>query len=234
MGKLTLFRGIAVTAGQVNQIKERILNTGMPQPGRGKKWTGWKDVRDRLALLCERPDLDLSMTRDLDSYLPVEFACGDLGGATYYACKHHAVGGTVGLVIIFDADRDDIFIDGRDFLAIAFQRSEAVPRYRAARRTALLSDLYGKAIRNYWERAISRDKDSFEYRMAMYDLASLDPEVVSSHLANAQPIFGRHGTRFCSAFVVRSPIPAVRIRDVVEGRPTDIPQGGVHLQAFLR
>jgi hypothetical protein len=98
-----------------------------------------------------------------------------------------------------------LVVDGRDFLYTAFQLSDA------ARARAVLERLFGPAILRYADRAWGVDGDE---RIALCDLAVQDNAVVLAHADNKTVVAGRYEIGFRSAFLVRTPVPAVRIVEV--------------------
>lgn len=168
--------------------------------------------------LFAKPDLTTEDTRG--KHLPVEpaiCACGDEEGAAHYAWRHNRHGeDDTPVMVSFEAPMDDVAVDGRDFLYVAFQLG--VPD----RARDVLTRVFGPRVLRYAERAWER-KDG-QYDIAMCDLATLDPEVIAAHHANRTVVAGRHRTVFRSAFTVRMPVEPGRILHVwspqVAPRPT--------------
>jgi len=107
------------------------------------------------------------------------------------------------IVVVFEADLVDVIVDGRDFLSTVMQFGSPT-----ASRT-WLERLFGTAVLRYADRAwVTEDQDS---RISVYDLAIQDHDVILAHSENKIVLGGRYRTRFVSAFMVRSPVPATRI-----------------------
>ena len=101
-------------------------------------------------------------------------------------------------------------MDGRDFLYTIFQLGDP----QLAR--PIIERIFGIAILRYIDRAWSSDGRE---RIALCDLAVQDDAVVLAHAGNKTVIGGRYGTRFRSAFCVRTPVATDRIVDV---RPVEV------------
>jgi hypothetical protein len=101
-------------------------------------------------------------------------------------------------------------VDGRDFLYTIFQLGDP----QLAR--PIIERIFGIAILRYIDRAWSSDGRE---RIALCDLAVQDDAVVLAHAGNKTVIGGRYGTRFRSAFCVRTPVATDRIVDV---RPVEV------------
>jgi len=217
---LTLYRGLAVTSKDAPQIRQQILERGITLPAEEDKsrWRiQWHDLRPELERLYLKPDLSYHDTDCAAHAFPVVCACGDMGGAAYYAWRHNrSAEHDTPLVIELQANVADVFVDGRDFLFTVFQlwdRGKTEPRPNDCERYAqILATLFGDAVVRYFYRAASSEDQ--EYRISMCRLAVQDIEVVRSHVRNTHIITGRYGTRFCSAFFVKTPIVAARIRSV--------------------
>ncbi len=83
---------------------------------------------------------------------------------------------TVPAQLEFEADEDTVAVDGWDFLATVFQLGEpALARPALAR-------AFGNAVLPYAERAWATDNQ--DTRIALFDLARHDPDVVKAHHAN--------------------------------------------------
>ena len=152
----------------------------------------------RSGVSLEKADLSLDDTRDAD-WRSAVCACGTLEGAAYYAWQHNLYGmDDKPILIEFEANLDQVRIDGRDFLYSVFQRGDP------ERARSVLESIYGNKILTYVDLAwASQDQGK---RIALCDLATLDPDVVLAHYANRTTIRGRYGTTFESAFTVAYPI----------------------------
>ncbi len=87
-GKLTLYRGIAVADENAEPVRKAILERGLLGDEGSWKFV-LRDLRPRLEAIFESP----SKFREIEPSAGPEFkmfnACGDVEGATYYACKHN-------------------------------------------------------------------------------------------------------------------------------------------------
>ena len=197
MTTLRLYRGIAVPAATIEAVTMSIRRDGLVE-GQGK----WKiEQLSRLpsGVSVDKADLSLGDTRDAE-WRSAVCACGTLEGASYYAWQHnrHQSNNTP-ILIEFEAHLDAVGIDGRDLLYTAFQGGD--PK----RARSVLEGLYGSTILRYADQAwASQDQDR---RVALCDLATLDPDVILAHYANRTVIGGRSGTTFENAFTVAYPIP---------------------------
>jgi hypothetical protein len=229
---LTLYRGLAVPSEDAGRIKQQILEGGFKVPEGGR----WKilinDLRSELEGLYSEPDLSRHDTVCDARNCPVVCACGDVGGAAYYAWKHNnSAQHNTPLVVEFEADASDVFVDGRDFLFSAFQfwDRDKADSNGFERQASALATIFGDAILRYFRQAASSEEQ--EYRIAMCRLAGQDIGVVRSHVRNTHIIRGRYGTTFCSAILVKTPVAPSRIKAVTAPPyPTGSPW--LTLQAF--
>jgi hypothetical protein len=133
---------------------------------------------------------------------------------------------TCRFLISFDANLQDVIIDGRDFLYTLFQLGDP------QRARPIAERVYGQKILQYLDRAwATMDGDQ---RIAMCDLATQDNDLVRAHAKNKAVISGRYGTRFRTAFMVQTPVPAERINsvDTIEGQAR-MPDAEITLQMIL-
>lgn len=214
MRTLAMHRGITVPQREGQRVVAAIQQTGMS--GSEGRWRfvlpDIVDIRPRLNVLFTKPDLTKD---DIFSSAPFDglCACGAPAGAAYYALRHNfSAENDYPVAIEFEADIDDVQVDPRDFLCTAFQMWDRQSETHREWQSEILCDLFGSAVERYFA-AAARSKDQ-GYRIAMCSLAAFDPEVVQAHLENTKVIAGRYGTRFSSAFLVKAPIHASRIKRV--------------------
>lgn len=107
------------------------------------------------------------------------------------------------IIIEFEAERDVVAVDGKDFLYTVFQLGDP------GRARDVLKRSFGRRMLHYADRAwASNDGD---LRIALCDLAIHDPEIVEAHYKSQVIIGGRHGTRFRNAFTVRLPVDCTAV-----------------------
>jgi len=198
------------------------------------------DLRPRLESLLAKPDLSLGDTRPSESVTtatgfhrrllgaePAVCACGDELGGTYYATRHnHTSERTAPLLVCFEAAVRDVQIDGKDFMHNPMFQTG----HTQAQRDWTIR-IFGQAIKRYAERAWSSQE--FEYRLALCDLASQDPQVICDHHRNEIILGRRCGTIFKSAFNVRLPVAPAQIVEVTRPACT-IPQPTFTTEDFKR
>lgn len=215
MDKLTLYRGIAVPQVRAAEVIATIHRTGMT--GTEGNWAfkipDITDVRARLDVLYSKEDLcvgEIFAGPQGSGFC----ACGTVSGAEYYALRHNFSAGKddCSIVIEFEADLVDTYVDCRDFLCTAFQLWDRSSELFQAWQSSVLQQLFGAAITRYFVEACRTKEQS--RRIAMCNLAALDPDVLRAHLANTKVIAGRYGTHFENAVFVKAPVPANRIRRV--------------------
>ncbi len=203
---MRFFRGIAVSADKASAATADIRNRGFLASD--SRWRMlFNDLKPRAAELWQQPLVTTAETKfegDKPSWV---CACADEIGATYYATTHNRTEkDDVPILTSFNADLRDVIIDGRDFLYTLFQLGDP------QRARPIAEKIYGKNILKYLDRAwATRDQDQ---RIAMCDLATQDNDVIRDHAKNTVVIGGRHRTRFRTAFMVQTPVPAQRIISV--------------------
>ena len=213
---MRFFRGIAVPSADVSETVCTIRRTGLV-PGKGT----WRMVHDHpgeIEELLLKEDLSVADTRrSYDDADPAVCACGEHDGAAYYAWKHNRSNAHDSPIMIeFEAPETSVAVDGKDFLYPAFQRGDPI------RARSILRRAFGDAILRYADRAWGNEDG--KYRIAMCDLATHDPGVISAHHANRLVLAGRYGTTFRNAFVVRLPVgPEALIRVWTPSRMPDLP-----------
>lgn len=205
---MRLYRGIAVRADEADRTVEEIRETGL-LPGNGdRQWTmRAHNLKPRLSELW---NLSVLTEADLEPPGPVlswDCACADEAGAMHYAVnRNRTLEKQVPLLITLEAEIPEIVVDGRDFLFALFQLGDP------AKARPLAEGLFGAGILRYVDRAWSTD-DDFQ-RRALCRLAVQDDDVIAAHAGNRVVIGGRYSTIFCSAFLVRTPLPPERIVEV--------------------
>lgn len=208
---LHLYRGITVPRENAEEVKQNMSRNGI-RGDEGKQWRFQTvDLKDRLEMLFNKPDLSTKDTRPLGGWFSTVCACGDKIGATHYATCHnrHRGADEVSFVITFWSPISDVYVDGRDFLYSCFQGWDSRTVNDLKMQNKWLVELFGKRVQKYFKKAtLSKDQD---YRIAMCDLACHDWGVVLDHAQNKVIIGGRYGTLFCSAFFVRTPIAPSQI-----------------------
>jgi len=224
---LILYRGIALSPEEVDNVKQTIVTEGIQSHGRN-----WRmaiiDSRDRQLELFNNQSLSTDLTRpskrvetekgSYSEYIGAEegvCACGDLLGASYYAIRHNVTTeNTAPFVVKFEVPANKVVIDGRDFLYNFGLQEEGNENKKR-----VLSQIFGNKIGKYLDKAWSNQNQN--YRIAMADLAIQDIEIIQAHAKNTMVVGGRFKTMFCSAFIAKLPVPANGILDILE--PTLLP-----------
>lgn len=208
MTTLRLYRGVSVPLADADGTISTVVRHGLNEE-QGHRYfeQSWGLPIAQLAQLAEKADLSTTDTRSSSSTRPALCACGTVEGATYYALQHNlsSINNTP-IIIEFNAKLDSVAVDGRDFLYTAFQfgKTEKV--------RSTLKELFGSKILFYFDAArVTKDQDR---RVALCDLATIDPCVVNAHYKNRSVIFGRYGTVFENAFTVSLPISPRNIINV--------------------
>ena len=204
MTVLRLYRGIAVPASAVCATISSIEQSGLIE-GQGF-WSIQQSWGLVISTLVDKVDLSLCDTRAESRSRPAICACGTVEGAAYYAWQHNrSPRNDTPILIEFDSQLDQIAIDGRDFLYKAFQMGEP------EKARGVIELLFGPKILTYADRAW--DSDDQDLRIALCDLATMDPDVIAAHYANRTVIGGRHNIVYENAFTVALPIrPAAIVR----------------------
>jgi hypothetical protein len=229
MTALRLYRGIAVPTTSVGETISLITENGLTEgPSFWKMEQNWGLPIDALV---NKVDLSTSDTQPESAFRPAICASGTVEGASYYAWRHNRNRrDDTPILVEFDAQLDQVVVDGRDFLFTTFQFSEPEKAKSA------VEQLFGEKVLTYAEAAwASEDQDR---RIALCDLATMDVDVVKAHYANRMVIGGRHGTIFANSFTValpvqpeaivrvwspdsepKLPIPSVNVSDIFGARP---------------
>jgi hypothetical protein len=227
---MLFYRGIAVPADEADSIIANIRQTGLQIRNAGWRMIA-QDLKPHLNRLwslpsIERSDVDLVPSDQTPHRI---CACADKASALFYACKKNVnATDTSSILITFDADVVDVIVDGRDFLYTVFQMGNP------DRARPVVERLFGRAILHYADRAWATEKGDFQ-RIAICHLSVQDDDVIRAHARNATVIGGRYGTEFCSAFMVRMPIPTDQIVSVerVSAKDFSFPEPEVLLQSLV-
>lgn len=203
---MRLYRGIAVPESSADATVDAIRRDGLATDAGFWRMLMY-DIKPELEDLWRSPALSTEITRPDPKEIPGICACARKQDALYYACSHNRnAENTAPILVTFDANPDDVIVDGRDFFYVVVQLGKPTTS-----RTPL-ERLFGPSVLRYVDRAwATPDQD---VRLACVDLAAQDAEVVAAHAANEFVIGGRHQTRFASAFIVWGPVTAERIIDV--------------------
>ncbi len=231
MKKIHLYRGITVNDNKTNQVVDNIKQNGLDW-AKGSQWGGfiWKDLRENLTHLFEKEDLNREETEPNSIWVKTEkgshreYTEGNKGicfadkiGANYYAFQHNLTSDhTIPIVIKVEVDINDTAIDGRDFLYTVFANIDRNNVEKNKRQKEKLSKIYGDKICFYIDKVICHPKSD---KFAICDLAIIDNFIIRDHLKNEILIKGRHGTRFKSAFYVKTPIHPSKILDIEINKP---------------
>jgi hypothetical protein len=222
MARIRLFRGISVTPEESEPLRLDILSNGLHSPGKLFHLV-IQDFGVTITELMQREDLSTDLTRPA-RWIKTKTggysepiggsdaicACGDLLGASYYAIEHFAdEAKTEPIVVEFEVDTDDVVVDGRDLVYNVGFQSAGNAYVRHA-----LCQVYGEKLGVYLDKAWEKSEQN--YRIAIGDLAMHDSDVILAHLKNNLTIGGRANTRFCSAFMVKLPVPPEQIIGFVD------------------
>lgn len=158
-------------------------------------------------------------------------ATGCLGGATFYATQHNAKQGYEPILIEFEAPDSEVYVDGRDFLYTAFQIWDRSGADHQDQQYAAIAQVFGRRCAELFLLA-TREIEPMR-RINLATIAVTDGQVVREHHANITPLQGRYKTLFCSAFIVRGPVPAHRILSVTTPDPGNVARPVLHLDDFL-
>lgn len=233
--KVRLFRGIAVSLEEVEEVVKSIKDSGLVFTEKSSWRNNMADpriVRTRSEEFLQEP----ASIREKILSLPLEpviYACGDLYGATYYGLSHNrSETKPASIVIEFEAPLESLCVDGKDFLYTVFQMWDARSAVPIESVRSVLASSYGAEILPYFDDAASRINQ--QERIGICELACHDIEVVRAHAANKILICGRYHTRFCSAFKLQLPVLASAIR-MVESQPycPEIPASTITLNDLL-
>lgn len=201
---LTLYRGLSVPAAAVETVISEIRHGGLPDLSRSTFHLKANNLRGNLDRLLLKEDLTTRDTRLDEDARDVICACGDRGGAVFYARRGRP--DAVPILVTFAADIRQIYVDGRDALYHVFAQGA-----KQGDRAQIIA-LWGGAIVPYLDRAWSSASGADAF--ACCDLAIQDHDVIRAHCRNTAIIAGRHQTRFASAFLVEVPVMPTGILEV--------------------
>lgn len=230
--QMTFYRGMFLEDSIADTAIERITANGIA--GNEGRWDmRFFFVNQPMKTLLDKIDLSTADTksRTLDSQMVC--ACGDRQGAAYYALEHNKPGYNCAgrsYIIKMTAPIENLAVDGRDFLYPAFQMSKKKSSNIEMQKKQL-SRLFGARILKYFEKAI--ETEEIARRIALCDLACQDKEVIEHHYNNTDTIKGRHETRFCSAFLIKTPILPGDIGCVEEVKAECFSSPVISLDSFL-
>lgn len=222
---LRLYRGIAVPVNDVDATIDDIETKGLEdRRGSGiryarKNFTAEELFRDPLSYFTDRVEF------------PTIWACGDVGGAAYYAHRPQRIKDVTPLVVVFDAPVEDCQVDLRDFLCTVFQCWDVSGRKSRSDVLAALRQIFGASISRYFEAAAATENQ--DVRIGLCFGASYDREVILGHYKNDVCWQGRYDVRCRSAFSVSSPVPPTRIVDVRRARRALIPMPAIRLDDLI-
>ena len=153
MTALRLYRGIAVPTTSVGETISLITENGLTEgPSFWKMEQNWGLPIDALV---NKVDLSTSDTQPESAFRPAICASGTVEGASYYAWRHNRNRrDDTPILVEFDAQLDQVVVDGRDFLFTTFQFSEPEKAKSA------VEQLFGEKVLTYAEAAwASEDQD---------------------------------------------------------------------------
>ena len=245
---MKLYRGITVAENEVDLVINDIKTNGLYQnENQNWRGFWWKNIKNELNTLYNKEDLankDTSLSsvwignktkkvyKNIDEAPSSEngghrriiegehskcFA--DKMGAEYYATQHNLTREKkIPLIITLDLDLENIAIDGRDFLYLAFRLIDPKDYVKTKSRTKKLKKIFGNKIEKYIEKLIIHPNSE---KSAICDLIICDDEIIIDHSKNKEIIGGLNGTIFKSAFFGKIPISPEKIQNVeiLEERP---------------
>ena len=218
MEKITLYRGITLTEGDVDRVLKDIRFNGL-YITKDNFWRGFilKNLKNELKNLFDNPKLSRKETEASSKWIKTtngshrEYTEGDTyicfadkSGAEYYALKHNITKEkTVPILIKASIEIENIMIDGRDFLYTVFGNMNPKDIAKVNRQIKVLKNIYGEKIEMYIQKIINHP-DSEKY--AVCDLVVSDNDIIKHHSKNEIVIGGRNGTLFQSAFMIKIPV----------------------------
>ncbi len=205
MNSLRLYRGISAPVGRRDELLSKIKGEGLAF-GQGPGDMSYSFGLN-VELLVNKRNLSQVDTESESSQRVATYACGTREGAAYYAWRYIGESSDLAPIMIeFDAKVLDVRVDGKDFLYKLFEMGEPEKAKLPIRQ------LFGRKALYYAEAAWASGDHS--RKLALCDLATMDPQVINDHYANRSGIGGRYGTVFHNAFVVALPISRTDIVNV--------------------
>lgn len=220
---ITLYRGLSVPAAAAETIISEIRHSGFPDLSRSTFHIQVNNLRGHIDHLLQKQDLTTLDTRSDEGARDTICACGDRGGAVFYARRGRP--DAVPILVTFAADISRVHIDGRDALYNVFtQGSKQGDR-------SMVGAIWGDPIMPYLDRAWAGA--STTEALACCDLAIEDHGVIRAHSRNTTIIAGRYQTRFASAFLVEVPVLPTSILEVEAHPVGEVGMPAVTLRELL-
>ncbi len=142
------------------------------------------------------------------------FACADIRSASRYASDDLD---KQGVVVRFEIDPSQVYVDGRDFLIFAFQIADRWINVRSRRE--LMAQAFGPRILEWAEcAAMQHGASETDLRINVACHACSDPQVIQAHLCSKIVLFGKASFYFCSAFRFNTPVTNTKVT-LVEPEP---------------
>jgi hypothetical protein len=210
MKSLTLFRGIAVAEDMADEVVQNTKDNGLSWDERAR----WRFETPDIQKVRSR--IDSILSKDNPAYRDIYgetphiglCCCGDEDGGRFYAVEHNRTQEkTVSILIKFKASIEDVFVDHRDFLWSAFIRFDFQNIPLLDRQSVILRKVYGNGVIRYIDRCRTENfPGGNNIRVVMCHLAAFDEKLALDHYRNKKMLAGRYGTRFRSAFFVKTPV----------------------------
>jgi hypothetical protein len=202
----TLFRGLTFNKEAITTKVEAIRQHGIVDSAEHRSSTWGITAPTADALSIEGYDFGVEIW-DKESFPP--FASADIRSASRYAGQSQTEGA---VVLRFDVDPSQIYVDGRDFLFFSFQKVDRWIDQPSLRE--LMSQVFGYRILDWAERAAMEpqaDASVDRKRISIACHACRDPQVTKAHLRSKIVLSGKASFCFCSAFRFNTPVPATRV-----------------------
>ncbi len=224
---MRFFRDLSVQSSRSKQIMLSIRTNGFSQ-NQGRRIVEQHRISD-FDMLFQKDDLTLKHTRPENGVKrPAVCSCGDQLGAQFYAWHHNQTKeNTTPIIIEFEANVDAVAIDSFDFLYTIFQWG--IPD----RCQNVREQIFGNKILRYAEKAWNSENQ--DLRIALCDLATFDPDLITAHHENNLVIGARYGITYRSAFTIALPLPSSNIiRIWSPNEAPDFPPADVSLDYLIR